>query len=273
MATYAIGDLQGCYAELQSLLDAVSFDPTQDRLWFVGDLVNRGPDSLACLRFIDSLGDRAVAVLGNHDLHLLAVAEGLAKPHRTDTLNGILSAPDREPLLHWLRHRPLLHVEGNTVLVHAGLLPAWTIVRAAELAREVEACLRSANYRDFVAIMYGDQPDLWSDQLMGFDRLRVVVNAMTRIRFCTPDGRMEFASKGEATTAPAGYLPWFNAPDRASASATVICGHWASLGLHLKENLIAIDTGCVWGRSLTAVRLEDRAVFQVDCRDSGGTRG
>ena len=273
MATYAIGDLQGCYAELQLLLGKVQFDPAEDRLWFVGDLVNRGPDSLACLRFIKSLGDCAVAVLGNHDLHLLVVAEGFAKAHRTDTLADILNAPDRDQLLNWLRHRPLLHVERDVAMVHAGLLPAWSVGKAATLAREVEAQMRGAYYRNFVAVMYGNQPDAWSDNLTGFDRLRVIVNAMTRMRFCTSEGRMEFAAKGEATTAPPGFLPWFEVPGRASRDATIVCGHWASLGLCMKPDIMAIDTGCVWGRSLTAVRLEDRTIFQIDCQSSRGTTG
>ena len=273
MATYAIGDLQGCYTELQSLLEKLQFDPAADRLWFVGDLVNRGPDSLACLRFIESLGDSAVAVLGNHDLSLLVIAAGFAKGHRTDTLDDVLNAPDRHELLHWLRHRPLLHVERDTVMVHAGLLPGWSVPQAASLAREVEAQLRSPDYREFIAVMYGNRPDAWRDDLTGFDRLRVIINAMARMRFCTPDGRMEFVSKGEATTAPPGYLPWFKVPGRASADVTIVCGHWASLGLCIAPNVMAIDTGCVWGRSLTAVRLEDRAIFQVDCRSSRGTAG
>ena len=273
MATYALGDLQGCYTELQSLLEKLQFDPAADRLWFVGDLVNRGPDSLACLRFIESLGDSAVAVLGNHDLSLLVIAAGFAKGHRTDTLDDVLNAPDRHELLHWLRHRPLLHVERDTVMVHAGLLPGWSVPQAASLAREVEAQLRIPDYREFIAVMYGNRPDAWRDDLTGFDRLRVIINAMARMRFCTPDGRMEFVSKGEATTAPPGYLPWFKVPGRASADVTIVCGHWASLGLCIAPNVMAIDTGCVWGRSLTAVRLEDRAIFQVDCRSSRGTAG
>ena len=273
MATYAIGDLQGCYTDLQWLLEKLQFDQAADRLWFVGDLVNRGPDSLACLRFIESLGDSAVAVLGNHDLSLLVIAEGFAKAHRTDTLDDVLNAPDRDELLHWLRHRPLLHVERDTVMVHAGLLPGWSVTQAASLAREVEAQLRSPDYRQFIAVMYGNHPDAWRDDLTGFDRLRVIINAMARMRFCTPDGRMEFAGKGEATAAPAGYLPWFKVPGRASADVTIVCGHWASLGLCIAPNIMVIDTGCVWGRSLTAVRLEDRAIFQVDCRSSRGTAG
>jgi bis(5'-nucleosyl)-tetraphosphatase (symmetrical) len=265
MSTYAIGDLQGCYDELQRLLDQIQFDPPQDRLWFVGDLVNRGPASLACLRFIQSLGEHAVAVLGNHDLHLLAVAEGCAKVHRGDTLEGILRAPDRDTMLHWLRFCPLLHRGQGHLLVHAGLLPVWSADKAAALALEVEEELRGPKYREFMAAMYGNWPDSWHDGLVGYDRLRVIINAMTRLRFCTPEGRMDFVTKGEAATARPGYLPWFDVPGRASSDTTIVCGHWASLGLRLTPNLIATDTGCVWGGSLTAVRLEDRALFQLDC--------
>ena len=265
MSIYAIGDVQGCHDEMQRLLLKIAFDPACDQLWFVGDLINRGPDSLACLRFIASLGDSAVSVLGNHDLHLLVVAEGFAKAHRGDTLDDILNAPDRDELLHWLRHRPLLHRAADHVMVHAGLLPCWSVEKAALLAEEVELQLRGADYRDFLRLMYGNQPDAWSDELTDFERWRVVVNALTRLRFCTPDGRMEFASKGEAAAAPAGFLPWFEAPGRQSADTTVVCGHWASLGLKLTANLLSLDSGCVWGRALTAVRLQDRRVYQIDC--------
>jgi bis(5'-nucleosyl)-tetraphosphatase (symmetrical) len=275
MATYAIGDLQGCYQQLLRLLERLAFDAAQDRLWFVGDLVNRGPDSLDCLRFVRGLGDDAISVLGNHDLHLLTVAEGYARHHRGDTLQAILAAPDRDELLSWLRRRPLIHVEGQYALLHAGLLPSWSINKAQSLAREVEAALRAPNYREFIAAMYGNQPDRWDDSLTGFARLRVITNAFTRLRFCTPDGRMEFAVKGELASAPPGYIPWFDAPDRASADHTIICGHWSALGLKNEPNLLVIDTGCLWGRELTAVRLQDRALFQVSCaelRDQAGSQ-
>lgn len=265
MNTYVVGDLQGCYEELQRLLDKIRFDPATDRLWFVGDLVNRGPGSLACLRYIESLGERAVTVLGNHDLHLLVVAEGLAKAHRGDTIDEVLKAPDCDKLLHWLRHRPLLYRAAGHVMVHAGLLPQWSVDKACELAREVEDQLQGPGYRDFLAVMLGNEPAVWRDELTGFDRLRVIINAMTRLRFCTPEGRMDFTSKGGAEDAPAGFLPWFEAPDRQSAESTVVFGHWASLGLKIAPNIMALDSGCVWGRTLTAVRLEDRSVFQVDC--------
>lgn len=267
MATYAIGDLQGSNSSLQKLLADISFDALHDRLWFVGDLVNRGTESLQCLRFVRSLGDGAVTVLGNHDLHLLGVAEGAARMRNGDTLQPVLDAPDREELLDWLRHRPMLHIEGEHVLVHAGLLPQWSVGKANALAQEVESALRSSGRRDFLAAMYGNHPDCWSDGLKGFDRLRVIVNAMTRMRLCTPGGSMEFSHKGEPANHPAGYLPWFDVPLRKSAESTVICGHWSALGLKIEHNLLSLDTGCVWGGALTAVRLEDRTVFQVSCAE------
>lgn len=265
MATYAIGDLQGCLDPLQSLLQQIQFDPARDRLWFTGDLVNRGPQSLAALRFVRELGDRALTVQGNHDLHLLALSEGQGKARADDTLAPILEAPDRDELLDWLRHRPMLHAEGEYVLVHAGLLPAWSVSQARDLAAEVEAQLRGPAYRDFFAQLYGSKPDRWDDALRGADRLRVIVNAMTRMRFCTPEGVMEFQTKGEATNPPPGFVPWFEVPQRASRDATVVFGHWSALGLYQRPNLLGLDTGCVWGGRLTAVRLEDRRVFQCDC--------
>ncbi|MFA7299198.1 MAG: symmetrical bis(5'-nucleosyl)-tetraphosphatase, partial [Sideroxydans sp.] len=197
MAIYAIGDIQGCYDELQQLLVQIRFDPTQDKLWFVGDLVNRGQKSLEVLRLVKSLGDSAITVLGNHDLHLLAVAEGIGQLHRSDTLDAILAAPDREELLYWLRNQRLLHTEGIFVLVHAGLLPQWTVAQAAELAHEVEAALRSDDYAVFLEHMYGNSPQSWQDDLLGHKRLRVIVNAFTRLRICTKSGEMEFKFKGE----------------------------------------------------------------------------
>ena len=262
MATYAIGDVQGCNEELQALLARLAFDPAQDRLWFVGDLVNRGPDSLQVLRFVRALGDSAVVVLGNHDLHLLCVAEGYARKRDDDTLDGLLAAPDAPQLLAWLRGRPLMHVEHQYAMVHAGLLPQWSLERASALAREVEAALRDASYRDFLANMYGGTPSAWREDLAGWDRLRVIVNAMTRLRFCNAAGEMELRAKG--TAAPPGYRPWFEL--RAAEELPIICGHWSALGLRLADRLVALDSGCVWGGSLTALRLEDRNLFQVTCR-------
>lgn len=265
MATYAIGDVQGCHAELMQLMGAICFDPSVDRIWLVGDLVNRGQDSLEVLRLVKSLGDSAITVLGNHDLHLLAVATGAAELHRSDTLDEILAAPDREELLHWLRNQRLLHAEGNHVLVHAGLLPDWTVKKAMKLAREVETVLRGDDYATFLARMYGNNPHGWDDSLTGQKRLRVITNALTRMRICTDSGEMEFKFKGEVENIPAGYRPWFDVPKRTSREATVIFGHWSALGLMIREDAIALDTGCLWGGPMSAIRLEDRRLFQVEC--------
>jgi bis(5'-nucleosyl)-tetraphosphatase (symmetrical) len=265
MATYAIGDVQGCFDELQALLEAFRFDRASDRLWFVGDLVNRGPASLATLRFVRGLGDGAVVVLGNHDLHLLALALDHVKGRKDDTLDEVLAAPDARDLLDWLRNRPMIHVAGNTILVHAGLLPQWDIAKARSLAKEVETELRGPGYGAFLGTLYGSRPERWDDDLTGADRLRVVVNAMTRLRFCTPQGVMEFETKGETTQAPAGYLPWFDVPGRKSAGSIVVCGHWSALGLRVAPDLLALDSGCVWGGQLSAIRLEDRRLYQVPC--------
>ena len=273
MATYAVGDLQGSLAPLKRLLARTGFDRSRDTLWLVGDLVNRGQDSLACLRFVKELRGAAVAVLGNHDLHLLCVAEGLAKPRRGDTLQPILDAPDRAELLEWLRNRPLLYREGEHAMVHAGLLPQWTLDQAAALASEVEAALRGPGYRAFFSDMYGNEPASWSDDLRGADRMRVIVNAMTRMRLCSADGRMEFQHKGGAGDVPSGFMPWFDVPGRRSADHTLVCGHWSALGLKVTPRLLSLDTGCVWGRELTAVRLEDRAVFAVSCGELAGSVG
>ncbi|MBS1189109.1 MAG: Bis(5nucleosyl)-tetraphosphatase, ApaH [Rhodocyclaceae bacterium] len=266
MATYAIGDIQGCFDSFRRLLDLCAFDPARDRLWLVGDLVNRGPRSLETLRFVKALGTSAITVLGNHDLYLLMVAEGGVKYRaKDDTLEAILAAPDREELLDWLRHRPLCHVENGYCLVHAGLLPQWTADQARALAREVEAALAGPRYREFILNLWGSDPASWSEHLTGWERLRVIVNAMTRMRFCTPEGIMEFHTKGEVAQAPAGYLPWFEVPGRRSAETVLVTGHWSALGLKLLPNLLALDSGCLWGGHLTALRLEDRQVFQVDC--------
>ena len=267
MATYAIGDIQGSYNEFRRLLDLINFN-AKDKLWLVGDIVNRGPDSLLLLRFLRAMNDAVVAVLGNHDLHLLMVAEGFAKAQPGDTLQGVLNAPDRDELLHWLRHQRLLHVSGEYVMVHAGLLPSWDVTQAAKLAQEVESFLHNEDHKEFRRLcshMYGNQPDQWNANLKGYERIRVIINAMTRMRVCTYDGRMDFTFKGRAEDIPIGYLPWFDVPGRASKQATVICGHWSALSLQVKSNLIALDTGCMWGGSLTAIRLEDRKIFQVPC--------
>jgi bis(5'-nucleosyl)-tetraphosphatase (symmetrical) len=267
MAIYAVGDIQGCHAELVQMLDLIKFDQAADKLWLVGDLVNRGPGSLEVLRLVKSLGHSAVVVLGNHDLHLLAVAEGLAELNRNDTRDEILDAPDRDELLRWLRNRRLLHAQDGYVLVHAGLLPQWSVVQAESLAREVEDALRSDDYAVFLARMYGNAPHHWEDGLTGHKRLRVIVNAFTRMRICTKEGEMEFRFKGEVEKIPAGYMPWFDVPERASRDATVIVGHWSALGLLIRKDIIALDTGCLWGGPMSAIRLEDRKLFQVNCNN------
>ena len=265
MATYAIGDIQGCFDSFQHLLEKCRFDPASDRLWLVGDLVNRGPRSLDTLRFVRDLGSAAITVLGNHDLYLLMVAGGSGRRSKGDTLDEILKAADCEELLDWLRQRPLCHREGGFCMVHAGLLPQWTTARARALAGEVEAVLGGPTYRDFLANMWGSEPAAWSEDLAGWPRLRVIVNAMTRMRFCSPEGVMEFKAKGELSDAPADHLPWFEVPGRRSAADVMVIGHWSALGLRVEPRLLALDSGCFWGRHLTAVRLDDRAVFQVDC--------
>jgi len=267
MAIYAVGDVQGCYDELARLLEDIRFDPAADKLWLVGDLVNRGPGSLEVLRLVKSLGDSAITVLGNHDLHLLAVAEGVAEVHRTDTLDTILNAPDRDELLHWLRHQRLLHAQDGYVLVHAGLVPQWSVAQAESLAREVEAALRDDDYANFLKRMYGNNPHSWDDDLTGDKRLRVIVNAFTRMRICTKEGEMEFKFKGEVGNIPEGYLPWFDVPKRKSRDATVIFGHWSALGLLHRKHIIALDTGCLWGGPMSAIRLDDRQLFQAACNN------
>jgi len=265
MATFAIGDVQGCFEELERLLRKIGFSAPRDRLWFVGDLVNRGPHSLEVVRFVKGLGERAIVVQGNHDLHLLAVAAGHAKRRDDDTFDDVLSAPDRDELLDWVRFRPMLHVEDENLMVHAGLLPSWSVAKAQDLAAEVEAELRARRYQLFLAELYGSRPDAWDDSLRGMDRLRVIVNALTRMRFCSADGVMELRVKGEVEQAPPGFMPWFEVPGRKTRGVAVICGHWSALGLKLTRDLLALDTACVWGGALTAVRLEDRRLFQVRC--------
>jgi bis(5'-nucleosyl)-tetraphosphatase (symmetrical) len=273
MSTYAIGDIQGCQDSLLRLLEAVKFDPAADRLWFVGDLVNRGPDSLGVLRFIRNLGDAAICVLGNHDLHLLALAEGFGRVHKGDTLEAVLAAPDRDALLAWLRRRKLAWREGDFMMVHAGVLPGWTADDTLARAAEAEAALQGAHYREFFAQMYGNAPVAWDDGLVGIERLRVIVNAFTRLRYCSIDGEMEFHHKGAPGTQPAGWLPWFAVPGRKSAETTIVIGHWSTLGLINRPDLIALDTGCLWGGKLTAVRLEDRQVFAVQCPQMRAPKG
>ncbi|MDR0529637.1 MAG: symmetrical bis(5'-nucleosyl)-tetraphosphatase [Zoogloeaceae bacterium] len=265
MAIYAIGDIQGCFDEFLRLLDKCAFDPKQDQLWLTGDLVNRGPRSLDALRYVKSLGESAITVLGNHDLYLLMIAYvSGARRAKDDTLREIMDAPDREELLTWLRHCPLCHTEDVYCLVHAGLLPRWSVKKARALAAEVEGRLRGEDFREFLGMLWGSKPNTWSEDLTGIDRLRVIVNAMTRMRFCTAKGAMEFSAKGPPEFAPDGFLPWFDAPERKSVRQVLVVGHWSALGLKITPNLLALDTGCLWGGALTAVRLQDRAVFQVE---------
>lgn len=268
MSHYVVGDIQGCYEEFAQLLEVVAFDPGQDRLWLVGDLVNRGPDSLSVLRHVKSLGAAATTVLGNHDLHLLIVASGHRALHPRDTLAPILAAPDRDELLDWLRRRPLVVREGEFLLVHAGLLPSWTPADAVALSREVETALASPDNHEFLRNLYGDEPAQWNNGLTGYDRLRVIVNACTRLRFCSPDDAMEFREKRGAEHSPPRFAPWFGHPERKSAGVTVLCGHWSTLDLMFAPNVMMLDSGCLWGGMLTAIRLDDARVFQVPSRSS-----
>ncbi len=261
----AIGDVQACHTELQALLAQIS-----PPFWFCGDLVNRGPNSLACLRTVKRLCEQgaALTVLGNHDLHLLAVSQGIRSLHADDTLADILQASDRDELLDWLRRQPLAHFSQGHLLVHAGVLPAWSLEQTLTLAGEVQAQLSGAHWVNFLRTMYGNEPDYWEDSLQGADRWRVVVNALTRLRFCTATGGMDFKTKEGPGTAPVGYMPWFEIPNRGTEEVPVVFGHWAALGLVLRPNLVALDTGCVWGGKLSAVTLNadwaQRVVTQVD---------
>lgn len=265
MTTYAIGDVQGCAAQLDALLEKCRASDEGVRFIFAGDLVNRGPDSLRTLRMIRALGPRARMVLGNHDLHLLALAQGIRQPNRADTVTPILEAPDSDVLLDWLRQQPLALMEGDYLIVHAGVLPQWSALQVIALAGEVEQKLREPDWADFLRTMYGNEPARWDDGLQGAARLRCIVNALTRLRFCTAEGEMEFITKESPGTPLPGYMPWFTVPGRLTANVTVVFGHWSMLGLTLEKNVIGLDTGCVWGGKLTALRLSDRALFQVDC--------
>lgn len=260
MPTFAIGDVQGCCDELRQLLARFDFNEEKDRLWFVGDLVNRGPKSLQTLQFVRDLGDRAIVVLGNHDLHLVAVHEGFEAMREGDSFQDVLDSPERAEMVDWLRQRPMMHAAGEWAMVHAGLLPEWPIGKALSLAREVEAALAAPNYREFLKNMYGSTPERWSDALGGWDRLRVIVNAMTRMRVCTADGRMDLKAKGK--TPPPGTRPWY---EFRNDREPIVCGHWSAQGLKLTEKLAALDSACVWGGALSALRLEDRTLFQVPC--------
>ena len=257
MARWAIGDIQGCDEELEELLERIDFASGRDQLWLVGDLVNRGPRSLQVLRRIRSLGDAAVCVLGNHDLHLLAVALTGARQRRSDTLTEVLAAPDRDTLIEWLLHRPLaVYQPPNDLLLHAGVVPQWSVAQTLALAAEVQHALQS-DPRRLLSRMYGDRPERWRRNLSGMARLRFAVNVLTRLRFCTAEGRIDLKHKGRPDSADAPWIPWFKAPARASAEASIVFGHWSALGLYRAPGLLGLDTGCVWGGSLTAVNLDE----------------
>lgn len=269
MAVYAIGDLHGCCDPLQRLLEQIRFDPSVDTLWFVGDIVNRGPQSLETLRLVQQLGAAAITVQGNHDLSLLAVAEGFVKLKPKDTIQPILDAPDAAELLAWMRQQPLLHydVQLDLTLVHAGLAPHWNLAQAQACAAELEAVLRGAAYRNFLAVMYGSQPDCWDDALTGMDRLRCIANYLTRTRFCrVTDGGLDFACKLAPAQAPPGLIPWFEVPWRCNADLHIVFGHWAALGYYRAPGVYALDSGCAWGQYLTALRLDDggKTVIHID---------
>ena len=277
MSLYCIGDLQGCSAPFQALLEKIDFSPSRDTLYLLGDLVNRGPDSLGTLRSLAALGDSAQCLLGNHDLHLLAVWQGVRKPGRHDTLSELLQAPDRDNLLDWLRHRAMAIYRHGWLMVHAGVLPQWSVDDTLALAGEVESSLRGAGLKDFLQDMYGNAPCEWSPALLGADRLRVIVNALTRLRFCSAQGAMEFGSHESASHAPQGCVPWFDVPGRATQAVPIAFGHWSTLSIDsyhstgLRNNTLPLDTGCVWGGCLSAARLEASGgyeLIQVDCEQA-----
>lgn len=268
MAVYAIGDLQGCLDPLQRLLDRIAFDPARDQLWFTGDLVNRGPASLETLRFVRALGDDAITVLGNHDLHLLATAWADSRPKKKrDTLDEILDAPDRDELLEWLRRRPMLHHDPKIgfTMVHAGLPPQWDLAEAIAAAGEIQAALRGDDFIAFLKEMYGNLPNRWLPELRGIERLRFIVNALTRLRFLRPDGSLDLGSKGPADGARAGLIPWFRFPGRRSKGLRIVFGHWSLLHGGTFDGAFGVDTGCVYGGRLTALNLDDLSSQCVDC--------
>ena len=269
MAMYLIGDVQGCDKPLGQLLETLDFSPSRDTVFILGDLVNRGPDSEAVLRRLMALGPAARSLLGNHDLHLLAVAHGVRKPHRSDTLDSILAAPDREAMLDWLRHQNMAIFEGGCLMVHAGVLPQWTVGQTLSLAAQVESVLRGPDLGAFLHTMYGNEPARWEESLKGADRIRVILNALTRLRFCTQDGTMEFKVKEGADKAPAGFYPWFEVPGRVTQSQLIAFGHWSTLGWLQRNDVLSLDTGCVWGGCLTALRLgstpADHELIKVQC--------
>lgn len=260
MPTYAVGDIQGCAEELKRLLERLRFDPARDRLWFAGDLVNRGPGSLEVLRLVHALDACSVVVLGNHDLHLLALAEGNTRHAKKSNLGAILEAPDRDQLLDWLRRRPLIHHDASRgfTLVHAGLPPQWSLAEALAHARELEEALRGPRYRDYLFAMYGNEPSRWSPDLAGMERLRFITNCLTRLRYCSADGTLALKEKGTLATRPKTLIPWFQCPGRKTRGDRIIFGHWSSLGYWDQDNVWGIDSGCLWGGHLTALRVRKR---------------
>jgi bis(5'-nucleosyl)-tetraphosphatase (symmetrical) len=269
MAIYAIGDIQGCYDELLKLLDAIAFDEHKDQLWFVGDLVNRGPKSLETLRFVKSLGNSAVTVLGNHDLHLLAAACSVPTANTKAALKAVLAAPDRDELIDWLRHRPLFHHDEHFCMVHAGIPPQWDFKQTQKMAETVENVLRSDNYRNLLKAMYGAKPDIWSPMLRGMSRLRFIINCFTRMRYCDTEGRLDLNFNGPPGSQPKHLMPWFSVPTRKNANLKIVFGHWSSLGYYEGNNCYGIDTGCLWGGQLTALKLgEQPKRISIACLDA-----
>ena len=270
MAVYAVGDIQGCAVALEELLDDLGFDPANDQLWLTGDLVNRGPHSLETLRLVKGLGDAAITVLGNHDLHLLAVAEGIKSIRPGDTMKKILKAPDRDELIHWLRHLPMVHVDSGlrVLMIHAGVYPGWSRKQLTRRANEVETVLRSEDYKGFLSAMYSRQPKRWNKSLAGYDRLRFITNAMTRMRFVDLKKRLDFEHKGPPGSQPKSLVPWYQHQETKCKNWRIVCGHWSALGYMRSGRIIALDSGCVWGGALTAVRLDtksQRQLWQVGC--------
>ena len=273
MASYAIGDLQGCYDELQALLNKLNFDPGQDTLWLAGDLVNRGPDSLKTLRYVKSLGEHAITVLGNHDLHLLAVAEGI-KEAKDEDLHQVMQAEDCRELLDWLRCRPLLHhdVTRNLTLVHAGIYPFWSLEQALAHAKELESILQGDRYHDFLNVMYGNEPASWEEDLQGWDRLRFICNSFTRMRYCNKHGRLDLVDKGRPGSQIKNYQPWFQIPKRQARDKPILFGHWSTLGEPNVKNSYPLDHGCVWGGQLTALRIDVEPMQYISIECSGARR-
>jgi len=271
MTTYAIGDVQGCYDSLRQLLDKIKFDPQQDQLWFAGDLINRGPQSLETLRFIIDLGDNARSILGNHECHFLAVARGHKKAHRMDTFSDIINAEDSEQLIQWVRKQPFFYEDESLgyAMLHAGVPPQWSLGDTRQYAHELEAVIQGNDIDAFLASMYGNEPNQWDSALRGNDRFRFIINAFTRLRFCDKQGRLNLTEKGNIGTQASDLMPWFNAPNRKTLNHKIIFGHWSTLGVHQQNNATCLDGGCLWGGSLAAIKLDGSdEIISVDCERS-----